>query len=329
MEPGSTLQTDDAPAESRAPCPTPLVWSEVLAAWRCERRPIEVRLERGVVRGASFGTGPPLYCLNAASGDFELFALMAWLLREDARCVCFDYPSLPAASAGEERLRRLSDALSAVADAQGDDTFHLLAAGFGSMVALNVMLDRPARIARSVLVCGYAHRRLSLIERGLVTWGSFWPGRLKHVPGCRSVQMQNHRPWFPPFDVSRWEFLADNLGASRTRDVARRLAVLADVDLRPRLRDIRQPVLLVRTEGEGRIETACQDELQTGLPLAHSEWLHTSGQVPHLTHPHRLVKLVKVFLSEDPDKPPALGKGVQSPRSVDSAIRCLHHQPRP
>jgi pimeloyl-ACP methyl ester carboxylesterase len=205
----------------------------------------------------------------------------------------------------------LSDALFAVADAQRDDRFHVLAAGFGSMVALRAMLDRPERIDRSVLVCGYAHRRLSLIERGLLTWGSFWPGGLKQVPGCRSVQMQNHRPWFPPFDVSRWEFLAHNLGASCTRDVARRLAALADVDLRPRLRDIRQPVLLVRTEGEGRIETACQDELHSGLPQAHSEWLHTTGQVPHLTHPHRLVKLVKEFLNATaPERPPALGRGV-------------------
>ncbi len=308
MEPGGTVQTDDAPAESREPCPTPLVWSEVLAAWRRERRPIEVRLAGGIVRGASFGTGAPLYCLNAASGDFELFALTAWLLREDARCVCFDYPPLAVPSAGESRLHHLSDALFAVADAQGDASFHVLAPGFGSMVAQSAMLDRPERVDRSVLVCGYAHRRLSLIERGLLTWGSFWPGRLKRVPGCRSVQMQNHRPWFPPFDASRWEFLADNLGSSRTRDVSRRLAALADVDLRPRLRDIRQPVLLVRTEGEGRVETACQDELQSGLPQAHSEWLHTTGQVPHLTHPHRLVKLVKEFLGEAvPQRPQVRG----------------------
>jgi pimeloyl-ACP methyl ester carboxylesterase len=71
---------------------------------------------------------------------------------------------------------------------------------------------------------------------------------------------------------------------------------MGGVDLRPDLPQIRQPVLLVRTEGEGAVSAACQEELAAALPHAKSEWLHTTGQLPYLTHPHRLAKLVKSFL---------------------------------
>ena len=38
------------------------------------------------------------------------------------------------------------------------------------------------------------------------------------------------------------------------------------------------------------------EELEAALPHARSEWLHTTGQLPHLTHPHRLSKLVREFI---------------------------------
>ena len=67
------------------------------------------------------------------------------------------------------------------------------------------------------------------------------------------------------------------------------------VNLEDRLQQVRCPVLLVRTEGQGKLEAAGHEALERGLPNARVEWLHSTGLHPYLTHPHRLAKLLKTF----------------------------------
>ena len=65
------------------------------------------------------------------------------------------------------------------------------------------------------------------------------------------------------------------------------------MNLSDRLADVKCPVLLVRTEGQGQLETAGHEVLEKGLPNARTEWLHSTGLHPYLTHPHRLAKILK------------------------------------
>ncbi len=282
------------------PCPPPLAWQEVLGEFRARRTSIAFTFQGRPAVAYAFGAGRPLCFLNPAAGDCELFALTAWLLHDECECLLFDYPSLPPLGSPLSALSQCGAALQAAADAWGHCRFSVIAAGFGSHVALHLMSTEPDRVEAAALVCGSARRRLSLVERGLLAWGRVWPGPVRRIPGWPAVQQQNHRRWFPPFDTTRWEFLLNNLGATRTAQLARRTSVMGGIDLRSRLPGITQPVLLVRTEGEGAVSAACQDELSAGLPQAHSEWLHTTGQLPYLTHPHRLAKLVKSFLANEP-----------------------------
>jgi hypothetical protein len=76
-------------------------------------------------------------------------------------------------------------------------------------------------------------------------------------------------------------------------------ALIREVDLRPRLPEIPQPVLLVETEGEGTATRACQQELAAALPNATNETILGTGQYPYLTHPHRLAKILRQFLDSD------------------------------
>lgn len=292
-----TVQPAAPDSPTPEPCPTPLAWRDVVTRFRRERTEFELDVDGDRVDGAVFGAGPPLYFLNPAIGDLDLYALLAWRLAEQFRCVLLNYPG-PAAQR-KRRLGQAEAALLAAADHCGDREFSLFATGWGSMVALHTMLDAPDRIPAAVLACGFAHRDLTWIERGLLAWGSLSPGRLARIPAWQTVQERNHRPWFPPYDETRWQFLRDNLGDTPIRDAARRLSVLAETDLRQRLPEIKSRVLLVRTEGEGPLLTRCQEDLQAGLPAATTEWMHTSGHYSCLTHPHRLAKLIATFLSPD------------------------------
>ncbi len=291
-----------AVSESSAPpppteggCPPPLEWQEVVRefhrqadAWYLDRRNCRIS-------GRTFGTGPPLYLLNGFSGTHELYALLAWLLRDRYRCVLFDYAT--------PRIRRgvtladLADDLIAVADAAGDQRLELFAPLFGGLVALEAMRRHPDRIGRGVLQGAFAHRDLSWFERLLIRLCGWHPGKLRHLPLRRILQTRSHRRWFPPFDKTRWQFLFDNTGSVPVAEMACRAAIVRDADLRPVLKEIHQPILLVRTEGEGRILEECCGVLSRGLPNVQVEWMSDTGHFPYLTHPHRLAKVIDGFLA--------------------------------
>ncbi len=276
-------------------CPPPLEWQEVLRefhrqadAWYLDRKDVRIS-------GRTIGTGPPLYLLNGFSGTHELYALLAWLLRDRYRCVLSDYAMPP--SRGAATLADLADDLIAVADAAGDRQIDLFAPLFGGLVALEAMRRHPDRIARGVLQGAFAHRSLSRFERLLIHLCAWHPGKLRHLPLRGILQTQSHRRWFPPFDRTRWQFLFDNTGAVPVAGMARRAAIVRDCDLRPVLKEIRQPILLVRTEGEGRILEECCRVLSSGLPNAQVEWMNDTGHFAYLTHPHRLAKVIDGFLA--------------------------------
>ncbi|MGE5194789.1 MAG: alpha/beta fold hydrolase [Deltaproteobacteria bacterium] len=298
----STPTTGAAPAEGG--CPPPLEWQEVLRefhqqadAWYHDRKNYRIV-------GRSFGSGPPLYLLNGFSGTHELHALLVWLLRDRYRCVLFDYATPPAR--GHVTLTDLADDLIAVADAAGDRRFDVFAPLFGGLVAMDAMGRHPDRIGRGVLQGAFAHRSLSRLERLLIRLCDWNPGKLRHLPLRGILQTQSHRRWFPPFDRTRWQFLFDNTGSVPLAEMARRAAIVRDCDLRPVLKEIRQPILLVRTEGEGKILEECCPVLASGLPHAKVEWMSDTGHFPYLTHPHRLAKVIDGFFAAGQARNPAV-----------------------
>jgi pimeloyl-ACP methyl ester carboxylesterase len=281
-------------------CPTPLAWQEVLRIFREESQPWEV--DRGAyrVRGRAWGNGPPLYFLNGMGGTHELYCLVAYLLRESFRCVFYDYPGTDGERAPLSRisLADLAEDLFAVADHHGEKRFSVHATSFGGLVALQALASRPERIERAVLQGCFARRELSWAERALIQLCRFIPIRLRQTPLRTVIQQQNHRPWFPPHDPSRFQFLLENTGGVPLAALVHRARLIRDSDLRPLLPQVSQSVLLITGEGEGLVSSRCRDELQAGLPHATPEMMHSAGHLPYLTHPHRLAKLIRPFLLE-------------------------------
>ncbi len=295
---GEVIEDAPRPASSEG-CPTPLGWAEVLESVRGESTAWSIDVEGSLLHGRTLGRGRPLYFLNGITGDCELFCLLAWLLREDFRCVLFDYRTHAARGPADSTpfsARRLADDLLAVADAQHDQAFSLFAAPFGSLIALSAMADHPTRIERAVLLGGFAQRRLSRFERFLCGVGRFLPGTAAQVPLRGTLQTASHQRAFPPFDATRWGFFAQNTGQSPIRDLAQRASMMDQTDLRGSLSTIQQPVLLIRAEHEGAISAAGQEELERALPRATVEHMPLAGQLAYLTHPHRVAKAVRSFL---------------------------------
>jgi pimeloyl-ACP methyl ester carboxylesterase len=279
------------------PCPTPLVWQEIREKFLNDSQPWEFARGPHQLTGHTWGQGPPLYFLNNFAATAELFSLAAWLLKDQFRCVVFDSTACDRRRIGHAKplISDFADDLFAIADRQGDQRFSVYGAGFGAAVGLQAAINSPSRIDRLVLQHGFASRRLSLFERLLMSACLRSSQTLDRMPQRRRFQAVNHQPWFPPFDHSRFEFLVDSTGSLFLQDLARQAWAVNSFNVVSRLSEIDCPVLLLRTEGEGRMAAQSQEVLESQLKNQRTEWLHSAGQHPCLTHPHRVAKLVKSF----------------------------------
>lgn len=284
-------------SESSEPCPTPLAWQEVLHSFDQLALMRTYEAAQGELDVTEFGEGPPLLMLPGIVGTPRLFALTAWLLREEFRCILFDHPRWKRTPRPRDLIRQTSEMIAAVARHCAPTGGNLFATSYGGQIALDVMQRFPEIVHQSVLQSSWARRRLTPAERGLLQVGRGLPFRLQRVPLWLSTQVQNHRPWFPPFDETRFGFLLNQTYSTRVCDVSRRLLAAHQTDLRPRLRSIDQPILLVQCEGAGRQIEAAQQELEQQLPHVRSVEMHTTGLFPYLTHPHRLVKILREQLA--------------------------------
>jgi len=279
------------------PCPTPIMWQEVRETYLRDSQPWEIVRGPHRLVGRMWGEGPPLYLLNNFAGTSELFSLALWVLRDHFRCVVFDPVTLDrqAARRTVPTMTEFADDLFAVADQCGDVRFTVYGAGFGAAIALQAALNQPPRIERMILQHGFARRRLSFFERTLTSICLRSGQLLDALPQRRRFQAVNHQPWFPPFDHSRFEFLVKSSGTLPLRDLARRALAIHSFDVSDRLSAMTCPVLLLRTEGEGRLAAESQIVLEQGLKEPRIEWMHSAGQHPYLTHPHRVAKLIRSF----------------------------------
>ena len=283
------------------PCPTPLVWQEIREKFLQQSTPWE--LVRGPHRltGHTWGEGKPIYFLNNFAATAELYSLTTWLLKDQFRCVVFDTTTIDPRTNGHSTpaMSDFVEDLFAIADTQGDQQLSVYGAGFGAAVGLQAAINSPQRIRQLVLQHGFASRQLSLFERLLMSVCLRSSKTLNQMPQRRRFQAVNHQPWFPPFDHSRFEFLVDSTGSLYLNDLARRAWAVNSFDVVSRLREIDCPVLLLRTEGEGQMAAKSQEVLESQLTNHRTEWMHSAGQHPCLTHPHRVAKLVKTFCESD------------------------------
>lgn len=280
------------------PCPTPLMWQEVRENYLRDSVPWEMMRGPHRLVGRTWGEGPPLYFLNNFAATAELYSLIAWLLRDHCRCVVFDAVTNDRRAARQSKpsMSEFAEDLFLVADRLGDQVFPIYGAGFGAAVALQAAMERPDRVQGMILQHGFARRQLSFFERMLASLCLRSGQTLNELPQRRRFQAVNHRPWFPPFDLARFDFLIQSTGTLPLRDLARRALAIKSFDIISRLHTVRCPVMLLRTEGEGRLAAESQTILEQGLTKPRIEWMHSAGQHPCLTHPHRVAKTIDSFL---------------------------------
>lgn len=277
---------------AREGCPPPLQWQQVLAAFREQSTAWHTDTPAGRITGRVWGEGPTLVMLNGLGGSHELFALCSFLLKANCRCVLFDYPT-----GRRVTWPRLTGSIVEVVQEFADsDGCHLFGTSFGSALALEAALQLGPQVRTLTLHAAFAHLPLTVFERAAASALRWMPGRVQSTPLWRGLQERAHRLWFPPIDPTRWLFYLDDAGQTPVSELARRFGMLSRFDVRSRLPHFTTPTLLLHVEGEGMMQAQCREELAALLSNTRTEFLHTTGLLAFLTHPHRLSKLIREFV---------------------------------
>lgn len=296
------MGSEHAVCEHASSCPaTPALIGLAESLARFQREASRATCETGRYRCSyfSWGQGPPLVFIPGLSDQALSFVMAAALLAPRFRCIGYD---LPLGRGDGARLRGyrhadLVDDLFALLDHLGIRQSYVLGSSFGSTVALAALRRHPERLPRAVLQGGFARRPLAPTEILLASMARYWSWPMRRIPFRRQLVARNHHAPFATRPTEVWEFLLERWGSTPMSAVAQRALLMHRLDLRPLLREVRQPVLLVCGDADPLVHRHCEAELLAGLPNAGRVEIGGCGHNPQYTHPDALAEIISQFLS--------------------------------
>jgi len=174
----------------------------------------------------------------------------------------------------------------------------LLGASFGSTVALQAAAAQPGRFPRVVLQGGFARRPLNSVELALATLGSWLPGRMEQLPMRRKMMSVADAPQFVGTPPEALAFLEAMGGRTPVKAAAHRGLILKDLDLRPALAGVTQPLLMIGGDRDTIVPRPCEAEVEAGVRGARRVEVRECGHYPQYTCPATMAAEVVAFLGE-------------------------------
>ena len=172
----------------------------------------------------------------------------------------------------------------------------LVGASFGSTVALKAAVTQPGRFRRVVLQGGFARRPLASMELALATLGGWLPGRMEQLPMRRRMMSVADAPQFVGTPPEALDFLDAMGGRTPVKAAAHRGMILRDLDLRPDLPNVSQPVLMIGGDRDTIVPRTCEAEVEAGVPDVRRVEVTSCGHYPQYTCPATMATLVAEFL---------------------------------
>ncbi|MBI2807540.1 MAG: alpha/beta hydrolase [Planctomycetes bacterium] len=283
---------------SEPACARRLVLHECLDLWQREARPGVVDTGRYRCRFVVWGQGPTLVLVPGMAMDAVGFVMLMARLRQQFRCVSFDFPG-GAGDGAHLMTYRLADYVAdlfALLDHLSIQSCHLLASSFGTPIALAAMHRHPGRFRRAILQGAFARQPLSGAEVLAASFARFVPGRLGSLPFVERVLLHNAGAEFQAREPEVWRFFVDHNLRVPLRVFAARALLLDALDLRSILPTLALPVLLVNGDRDRLLAKDRVEEMKQGLPCAAHGEIEACGHFPQLTHPEVLAEIVHQYL---------------------------------
>ncbi|TXN40563.1 alpha/beta fold hydrolase [Methylobacterium sp. WL30] len=257
---------------------------------------MRIALAGGRISAQELGAGEPLVLFHSLLADAASFDRIAEPLAERFRVIVTDLPGFGASESVSGGLEAVADRMAeALRDLGRRPT--VLGNGFGGFVALQMAIRHPGLVSRLVLAdCGacfseqgrQAFRNMAAISRE------------KGLSALSETAMR--RLFAPEFQQANPVLMQERLAAFlRTDPTVFRAAcdALAELDLRPDLRAVDVPVLVLVGEQDEATPPPMSRELAAGLPDARLTILSGCAHVPQLQEPQRFLRELATFLDEE------------------------------
>jgi pimeloyl-ACP methyl ester carboxylesterase len=259
-------------------------------------RTVDVDGRRVAFRQA--GSGPVLVLLHGAVCDSRVWEDQLRLLAARTTVVAWDAPGCGGSSDPPEdwRLPEFAACLGAFLDAIGAGPAPVLGHSFGSCLALELARQRPDLVKSLILVGGYAGWAGSLppgeVERRLqfaLDAAARLPGVFEPtaMPGLFSERM-------PEAGARLLASTMRDIRPAATRAMAR---ALAEADLRPVLRAITVPTMLLHGDADLRSDDRVARALHDAIPGSRLAVLPGLGHECFLEDPPAVADAVLTFLA--------------------------------
>jgi pimeloyl-ACP methyl ester carboxylesterase len=245
-----------------------------------------------------WGNGPDLLFIPGLCDDALAFVQVMSILNDYFRCIAYDLPAggSDGACLASYRHEDLVADVSALVEHVGAHETVLYGSSFGATIALAALYQQPKRFSGAILQGGFARRPLAPAEVMLAKFARYWPWPLRRLPGWLPLVTHAHASPFAGRAAEVWQFFLERSGHAPMAAVARRALMLHHADVRPLLRGISQPVLMLCGDTDPLVGKNCESELLLGLPHVTRAELAHCGHLPQFTHPELVADLVEHFL---------------------------------
>jgi 3-oxoadipate enol-lactonase len=249
----------------------------------------------GTVNAAEAGSGKPLFLLHSLLSDRASFDAIAPQLARSFRVIVPELPGFGRSRAVIGTLADIADRMAEVVrEVAASGEAIMLGNGYGGFVALLMAIRHPALATRLILAdCGAAFS-----EEGREAFRTMAAvARSKGLAAITDVAMR--RLFAPQFQESHPELMRGRREAFLRTDLEvfrAACAELAELDLRPRLSEVKAPTLVLVGEQDEATPPPMSRELAAGLPNARLKIIPGCAHVPQLQAPDVFLQAIADFL---------------------------------
>jgi 3-oxoadipate enol-lactonase len=251
----------------------------------------------GTVNATQLGQeGPALFLFHSLLSDRASFDAVAPLLSESFRVIVPELPGFGGSKAVDGGLEAVADRMAqAVKDAADGGEAIVLGNGYGGFVALQMAIRHPGIASRFIFAdCGAAFS-----EEGRQAFRNM--AAASQARGLQAItDVAMRRLFATEFQEANPELMKDRRESFLKTDpeVFRAACnALAELDLRPELKKVTVPTLVVVGEHDEATPPPMSHELAAGLPDARLTVMRGCAHVPQLQSPDLFLAAIGDFVT--------------------------------
>jgi 3-oxoadipate enol-lactonase len=222
------------------------------------------------------GSGPPFVYVCGIEGTGRLFYKQAADLARDHTVITF-----PLRGRGRYPLSELVDDLARIVRDAGFERATFLGESFGGLLTMAAALEHPEMFERMILVNTFPF----FVQRVRIGFGvlcfSLLPYALVKAHRTRTAR---HVLFSPDVSEEDRRLFREHTGVVPHEGYVSRLRIIRDTDLRPRLKEIQTPALVIAGTEDRLLDSVRAARVMVeGLPRARLKLLEGTGHVALLS----------------------------------------------